>query len=904
MADSKDKYPSRPELDDQDPFAELTRIMGFDPRAELEKAEARLEKHPLRAEPSFEHDRRFDDADDFEPVSANDAYGTPADDISFDEQDFALGDLDLRAEEIVPDSMELDLGSELDRAFASGFDEPVQPQQQADPFVDDVDPLAQWASSGLPKPQIEPVAAPVAPPAPRAEMRSPFAYSAATVSQSLIAKRGDVQPAVAPAAAQVAPAAPATPYDDFDPAAVDEPTYGDEPEFAEDDWVEPEYEAVEAVEADEPDFAAEPDIEDELAAALEYEPEPAPTQQAGAELSIEDELAALLGDVAPASQPTVPGAYEPDDAFVPLTAAAVASRSFRATPVSQQVPEDVDYEPEPEAFEPEDYEPQPQAYVPPTVTAAGAPLAASAVAAAAVPATSLASAPKAQTFEAVFDDFETVDIEETVRPVQDDLDLPDLPEPDAAIPASGFDDLANELEGAFDSLDDPYATRPVQAASVVPNTAVEQPGDQYGEFDTYFDDADGYRPEDDQYPETLRPDEDLDDYNAAYGDDDAIAAAPMRARRGQSNGRSRTMALAAAVAAVVLVGGVGAWALFSGGDGSGDPVLIAADSDPVRVRPENPGGTVVPNQDSQAYQRVSGADAGANPSQDELITTAEEPVDVAERVTPRVIAPGITLDEGELVDGGNSVLPGQDADALSGTPKFDERIENVEDVIATAEPIAVEPRRVRTMVVRPDGTIVPREEPAPAPQVAAADPAPVLPAAQAGELAPPQPAPDSSALTPTAALVEPGAQTTANPDPVLPQGVSVAPTQRPTAPSPQQTAAVQPAPAVQQPVAQQPAAAAPQQVAAATPTPTSAATSEWSMQIASQPTAESAQSTYQDLARRYGNVLQGRGVNIVRAEIDGRGTYYRVRIPASNREEAVSLCASYQAAGGNCFVSR
>ena len=53
-----------------------------------------------------------------------------------------------------------------------------------------------------------------------------------------------------------------------------------------------------------------------------------------------------------------------------------------------------------------------------------------------------------------------------------------------------------------------------------------------------------------------------------------------------------------------------------------------------------------------------------------------------------------------------------------------------------------------------------------------------------------------------------------------------------------------------------------------------------------------------------GNVLEGRGVNIVRADIEGRGTYYRVRIPAASRDEAIQLCTRYQAAGGSCFVSR
>ena len=43
---------------------------------------------------------------------------------------------------------------------------------------------------------------------------------------------------------------------------------------------------------------------------------------------------------------------------------------------------------------------------------------------------------------------------------------------------------------------------------------------------------------------------------------------------------------------------------------------------------------------------------------------------------------------------------------------------------------------------------------------------------------------------------------------------------------------------------------------------------------------------------------------IVRADIDGMGTYYRVRIPANTCDEAIQLCTSYKAAGGSCFVSR
>jgi cell division protein FtsN len=96
----------------------------------------------------------------------------------------------------------------------------------------------------------------------------------------------------------------------------------------------------------------------------------------------------------------------------------------------------------------------------------------------------------------------------------------------------------------------------------------------------------------------------------------------------------------------------------------------------------------------------------------------------------------------------------------------------------------------------------------------------------------------------------------------------------------------------------------PDQVAAVDPASGSAAPGSWSMQIASQPSVESAQSTYQDLARRYASVLEGRSVNIVKAEVAGKGTFYRVRVAANSRNEAISLCENYKAAGGNCFVSK
>jgi cell division protein FtsN len=96
----------------------------------------------------------------------------------------------------------------------------------------------------------------------------------------------------------------------------------------------------------------------------------------------------------------------------------------------------------------------------------------------------------------------------------------------------------------------------------------------------------------------------------------------------------------------------------------------------------------------------------------------------------------------------------------------------------------------------------------------------------------------------------------------------------------------------------------PDRVASIDPSTPTASTGSWSMQIASQPSVESAKTTYQDLARRYGSVLEGHPVNIVKADIAGKGTFYRVRVPAQSRNDAIDLCTSYKAAGGNCFVSK
>ena len=194
-------------------------------------------------------------------------------------------------------------------------------------------------------------------------------------------------------------------------------------------------------------------------------------------------------------------------------------------------------------------------------------------------------------------------------------------------------------------------------------------------------------------------------------------------------------------------------------------------------------------------------------------------------------------------------------------------------------------RKVRTMVVKPDGSLVPREDPAPA-KVAATEPAD--PAPQHVD-----PAGDQTGAVASVADAKPAAASPA-PDDAKPAEAkaksSATPSVAPIAP---QRPSDQPVDVVGE--------VKPDQVAALDQ---GGAAGSWSMQIASQPTAESAQKTYQDLARRYASVLGGHGVNVVKAEIAGKGTFYRVRVPANSRDDAIKLCESYKAAGGNCFVSK
>ena len=842
------------EFSENDPFAELTRIMGHDPRVQDEPQQPVAPEAARRIEPEAPGIAADDFVFDLEKELAGDF-----DFSDFDEQPATADWRENAVEATLPAASEevaaASLDDDFDVFFTDAAAHEADAQETAVPAALDEDldsVLERELFSGAQQPS-----------APE------FDAFQATMAEPAAEWTGDLSPADEPSYQPLHREAA-----DFDaPAAVEaEDGWAAEAEF-DLDFLESELAASAAqsdatppsqpVVSDAPVPAAEAD---EGGSFDETPQAPVPVAAAAPSLSLEEELSLLLAeDPAPAAE---------QEALAPVGAYGRANFAAGHSAAPADAPREEFREavaaPAPVPEETHSWQGTAREEAQPRQEAADElsdlfdddfDFSLDDEAEASRPATAAAIA--------ALPEIETVDVAEAVEPVADDLDIPDIDYGAAETSAPApFDDFEAEFADVFG---DPVKDEPVSAAASA--AAPTPPAYAYELDDAQWQDAQAFPDGDFNYRSDLEQAMSMSAY-----EDEEPRPAPRR----------RGLLVAAVVAGVAVLGGVAVFGMSMFGGGSDTPALVRADPEPMKVRPENPGGTTVPNQDNEVYQRVSGGASDAPPAQERLITATEEPVDMAARTVapqePALLAPGI------------------DDEAVAGQPKSEDRIEpdaQAGSPVSAEETAVIAPRRVRTMVVRPDGTMVPREEIAPAAveqPVAGDQPAIAAPPVLAQPIEQAQGVP----------VTEPVSEIDEGPTIDMPQTVAVVPTQRTepqAAVAPARPAAPAAQPAVQQP-ARQPAAPAPVADAPGAAAPAAAAAGEWSMQIASQPTAEGAQSTYQDLARRYSGVLQGRGVNIVRADIEGRGTYYRVRIPASSRDEAIQLCTRYKAAGGSCFVSR
>ena len=505
---------------------------------------------------------------------------------------------------------------------------------------------------------------------------------------------------------------------------------------------------------------------------------------------------------------------------------------------------------------------------------------------------------------------ETADLSASDMEAMQPLDLPELPEVEEAGPTAV--DIERELDAALSGYDN-YAAVPeneepeMRAAATAAAAADTRLDFDMGAFE------DDLARDLEFVGHDMEAEGDEADYDGDEAREGVVVADARRPKRG--------MMIAAAVGGIAILGAIGAFGLTSrdGGD-AGEPVLVQADSEPVKVVPDDPGGKEVPNQDRAVYGEVDGNGETA-PTQETLVSTSEEPVD--------------------LGGTGETVLP----NGMTETAKVEDRL--TPDMAEAAAPAAAEsgsavlaPRRVRTVIVKPDGTLV---ENAPEPEATApATPEPAETAEAPAETGEPISRIDMAASAPQASEAPSGPATEAagtasstgeeaataeqlaaiaepevaeTPETAEEAGSETATRQPLRAPSaiPERPAdqpvtivgSEQPAP--RQQTTQQVAEAAPQQqtpAASSTVSQQAVPAGSYTVQIASQPSAELAQQTAADLSRVYADVIGNRQVAIQQAEIEGRGTYHRVRIVANGRQDAVSVCERIKQQGGSCFVAR
>lgn len=351
------------------------------------------------------------------------------------------------------------------------------------------------------------------------------------------------------------------------------------------------------------------------------------------------------------------------------------------------------------------------------------------------------------------------------------------------------------------------------------------------------------------------------------------------AREGPAASSRRTLIVLAAVVALTGGGLAASFlakpsrAMSTAAVATATPTILA-ETGPSKVQPETPSTEASAPTEPSTLLDKNKSDGTATAK---VVDSVEQPVDLAQAVKPAASPPSVST-------------PADPEPAASSSP-------------------FPEPKKVKTILVRPDGSVI-AEAPASAatdaatggiPQTAnlAFDPRTSLhlsPAGQAGAGdvagAPAAAAPDQA----PPAVAEP-AVAAALPKP--------AKTLTRVATTPKQAAGTPSTPKVKPPVAAKPKPVA---EADATPTADTAATAPTStgafaVQLGAPPTEAEATAVSNRLVKKFTEQLGGNRPAIHKADAGGK-TVYRIRVGNLSQDDAKALCSKLQAAGGGCFVAR
>jgi hypothetical protein len=297
------------------------------------------------------------------------------------------------------------------------------------------------------------------------------------------------------------------------------------------------------------------------------------------------------------------------------------------------------------------------------------------------------------------------------------------------------------------------------------------------------------------------------------------------------------MKLAAVVAGLAILGGGGVlgYRVLSSGGPSSPPPVIKANTAPSKIVP-------APNAEAsnkQIRDRVGEA-AG-----ERVVSREEKPIEVKDNSRPpRVAYPGMPASPGAEDNAMATASPPLNTDP--------------------GGPASAEPRKIRTVTIRPDGT----GSTPPMPRQAATPPS--TRTAAAGPAAPTAAASPAQGNAPLS---------------LSPQVANAEASARPAFPPP-------------------PAAAAPTRVAAVPP-PAEVAAGGYTVQISSQRSETEAQASFRSLQAKYPSVLGDRQPIIRRADLGDKGIYFRAMVgPFASSDQAAQFCGSLKSAGGQCVVQR
>jgi len=363
------------------------------------------------------------------------------------------------------------------------------------------------------------------------------------------------------------------------------------------------------------------------------------------------------------------------------------------------------------------------------------------------------------------------------------------------------------------------------------------PAAAYAAAPDHYDD---YRVQDD-----LCPDDDLD---VDFRDDEPeTVEAPVPERRS----RHKLMVAGVLVAAVATGGGAAFVYKSYQYDSPANleaPTLVA-DSGPITGEPSDPGGKEFPDGNKQIYDRLSGEPA--KPVAEQAASDSGESASFPGIVTTGADAPADMLDE-------------RIAQALrrSGSPSG-------QTDVASADPDS--PRTVRTLTIRPDGSVAP----AAAPEPPKPDEAQTV--TTAGIIA------TSGPETDTAESTKPASEPEDNTD-----------TAAASAPSPERAA---PRPKGTRVASAEPASTASTQ-------PQTASANPYFVQLAARRDQTSALAAFADLQQKYPSILNGLAPTIKKADLGDKGVWYRLWVgPMNTRGNAEDVCGKLKSAGlGGCFV--